>query len=42
MNDGALIWVWKIIGKRNDKKMRTSAMMFFNAETGDIIINRMD
>ncbi len=35
-------WEWHIYGDRKDKILGTSAMMFFDSETGEVLFERMD
>ena len=35
-------WEWRIYGHRNDEVLGTSAMMFFDSETGEVLFKRMD
>lgn len=34
-------WEWRIYGHRKDKILGTSAMMFFDSETGEVLFERM-
>lgn len=34
-------WEWRIYGHRKDKILGTSAMMFFDSETGEVLFKRM-
>jgi len=40
--NGERVWAWKIYGQREDKILYTSAMMFIDSETGDILFQKMD
>ena len=39
---GKYRWLWRIYGTRKDKKIGTSAMMFIDSETGEIVFKKMD
>jgi hypothetical protein len=40
--DGKSRWAWLIYGDRKDKYLGTSAMMFIDSETGEVLFNKMD